>query len=442
MSELFFNNRYDELLTSQDEVEGEAVKVLSSLVSQYEQAKLLGTSGTTALELGVLIPEVEALLVKYKILKETAISFYAQYELEKQGFLKNLAASGDPLGLLSDAEFLEMCRIGDIKLLAHRYSLAQLAPAAVIKSIMKGKEFTPESAEHAGRDLSSYRMVDVLDTKRAFKAVATTQRVDDHLLETLRSNQELNTVVVNAPPGSGKTTFLNNLEVLLRLEGWEVVQISFDKVIAEFFALLQKETKEWSSIIADMFDSTLFNLEQIVKEYYPSAFKSKRVVVLTDIPGYRIDKMNYGLGMIRTSLRPLIEEDKALVLTIVSQPKVVEKAKQLREQGTIDAKNSVKARETLKNSQGAPAGAVVRHHSELDKRILEIQPDKDFKKIQSNIDLSVYEDSINDTELEQMKMRMAYAILIRDIFRISKNWWFALNLFKESGQVFEVPAKD
>ncbi|MDQ5950855.1 MAG: AAA-like domain, partial [Patescibacteria group bacterium] len=319
MSEIFFNERYADFLNAPDETESDALGVLSSLFSQIELARVVNVPGVNVAELLILMAQVEVLFAQYKILKATASELYARYEIEKASFLKNLAASIDQAEPLSSEEAAEMIRIIGVKLLAHRYSLAQLAPAAVIMSIKKSKEFTEAHAQHVRGDLSSYRLVEVTGKENTTRAVATSERMDDHLVETLKTNQDLNVVVVNAPPGSGKTTCLNNLELRLRQEGYEVVQINFDKVIAEFFTLLQKETSLWSKVIAEEFDSSFFNLEQVIKEYYPAEFKNKRVIVLIDTLGYRIDKMNYGLWMIRKLLKSLIEQDRAMVMTIVPQ---------------------------------------------------------------------------------------------------------------------------
>lgn len=393
--------------------------VLSELSPEY-----LALTEEDVNRLRKLSNEVNTLLAKYTILKATAVDLYKRYQVEK------------PKLALSKAESQP---VRQLKKTAHETALAALAPGAVITAIEKREQFiTQTGLEEAYKNLSRYFRVREVSSRSEATITVTTELVAEQIVERLKANTKTNTVVVTAPPGSGKTTFMNNMDVLLRNEGWVVVQINFDKIIGAFFAKEGKPTKDWSGKTAEEFDHSFFDLEKIVARYYPEAYKAqgKRFIVMIDTLGYSIDEMLYGLELIQL-LRSSIDSGEALVVSIIAQNAVVEYAKEQREKGKINAKDPKAVARQLK--KGATADAVTRHHQQLDKKIKKISHEGGFQRLFTKANIKSVFPHIPNEEITNMTERLAFAIITKNNFNINANWWFVLNLFQPEGEEFVLP---
>jgi nucleoside-triphosphatase THEP1 len=324
--------------------------------------------------------------------------------------------------------------VKEIKLIAHRLSLAMLAPGAVISAIEKTvhpvTDYRLEESRHA---LSSYLRVKEDRSKDGTMVSATEERADDQILSELKANPQKNILVVKGPPGSGKTTLMNNLEVEMREQGWVVIRINFDDVIPRFFRKEEKQTKEWSEKTAEEFDKSFFDLNQVVAEYYPHAFKDKRFIVMIDTLGYNIDDMLYGLGLVKL-LKTAINEGNALVVSVIAQRAVIEKARKERSKGQINVNDGKSIADQLKKSGGAPVSAFDRHHLELGKKVNKSKKEPAFDKVVAHADVRALEGLAPEVEIKDMIERLAYAIITRNGLEIRKNWWFIFNIFHNDSE--------
>lgn len=435
--EILFDPRNEELLRVTDDTEQDAATSLAIISQLLHSNALAAISPETAAKFQVFYLEIINLLIAYKLQKITTNDLYTKYEQRREAFLATIFqydAEQVEDDALSPEEIDQVRETIRIKLEAHRIAVDSLAPGAVLRSIKKSLEFDQNMIAHAQQQLSSYRRVDVVHSRQELRITATTDKVATQLIEKLVANPEITTVVVNAPPGSGKTIFMDSMEVLIRAQGWEVVQINFDKVIAKFFEREKKETKSWSSLTAEEFDNSFFDLQQLIKQHYPQAYQDKRIIVMIDTLGYNIDQMLYGLWLIGRRLKEDINEGKALVMTLIAQPAVFEKAKTQRSEGGIDKRNAKDAAKLLAESKGAPIKAMERHDQQLTKKVRQTSKESAFQRIVKSTDTSAIAKYVPERELIQMVERLAYAILTKNEQEISENWWFVFNLFQEEGE--------
>lgn len=409
-------NKPGEEFLQNDEVISSADGVLShiQMLRNLAGAGLINLSPEEEVRLLELEGTLTWLKAEYGGLNEDAIGLYTQYEEAKK--------KRDIKESVTLQEYLETVRI---KHRAHRKKLDSLAPGSVIEAIDRNEKPLTESSEALSREiLASY--LQIVENGQNFEA--TTIPVADQIIAWLKEHINCKTIIAQGPPGNGKTTFLDSLEILLRKEGWIVVQINFDKIIRTFFEKQGKPTKDWGSITAEMLDRSFIELEKEVTKYYPENYKSKRVLVIMDTLGYNIDQMLYGLRLLKL-MKPAIEQNSALVLTVVAQPSVVEKAKGDREEKSREIAKNVTSAQLIKQSGGAPPSAVTRHHQQIDKKIAQLRKNKKFSALINSLDLSAATHDFSEEEIVTVKKRLAYFIRTRNILNIPKNWWYILNVF-------------